>query len=450
MNLPKSKLPSLPLTGFFLVLLLGVVYSFLIPICQVPDEETHVKYICESIGLEGVHEQYVEIARPYITSLIYNQESVDIAAYKELYQIPLDYEQIRFNGSFKISLLKYLPQLAGLLLGLLFHVPIMVCLHIVEITSAVFSAVICYHALKIMPVKREVFMAIMLLPMSLQQYGSFNYDVTLLPLCFLALALMLDMQYQGINVKKCILLGICSLFISITKPPYACLLIMMAALLFRDVYKQGKLDRSKYKERLLWLAMIMLPLAFVAGAGLYLLRNVSRVSILVAALMNPRHYIHLFHVSVKIQWWLLLQQIVGYLGWFDTQMPVWYIWFVVVSLFVMAFMGKKKTYLSIRICSFVILFTVIHLIFISMLSHTFMLNGYGYDSLEESRESLGGVGMILGVQGRYFIPILMNLFLLIGPNLIKNIKFIFIFQIGYYAIAIITPIVVILQRFWFA
>lgn len=429
---------------FILMLSFSLLYSVLIPLCQVPDEPTHLESICNSIGLEGVNEQYLAIGQTYIQDVIFDQKKIEVNTYLKCYSVNFDYSIIKLSGFPKLSVLKYLPQLPGLFLGLLLHLPVMICIHLMEFSAAIISTIICLKAYELMPVKKELFMAIMLLPMCLQQYGSLNYDATLIPLSFLAVAMILNMEMKTVTSVNWIGLITVIILIGLTKPPYAVLILLAVILLFK---KKNNSDNVPVT----YLIIGTINLGLLGIVGLYLLRNVSRISILDAVIMNLPHYFNLFKQSVKMEWWLWLQEVVGYLGWLNTKMPPAYIWFVIISLFVFAFMkndNNNKISKMTRLVSLIIVVIVFHLIMISMISHSFMIHGLPYDSLQNSRESLTLIASIQGVQGRYFIPILMNFYLIFGADLIGNKKFIKIFQITYYVIAMLVPIVVIVQKYW--
>lgn len=460
MNLLKTKDKG-EIICFLMIFLGSLLFSFLLPIAQVPDEPTHIKALCESIGLHGVFEQYDQLSEPYIQHVLFGREQVDFARLTADYSYSLDWSSVYFHGFPSITILRYLPQMIGFALGILLHVPFMLCLHMGELTAALIASYICTMAYRFMPMKKELLLAIMSLPMCLQQYGSYNYDATLLPLCFFVIAFILHMYENRVSCLSWIALVVSLLFIGITKPPYV-VLCLMAVILFakapllrgfgrKKEIEKGTSESEEEKEvQITHLIIWGINILLFCAIGLYLLRNVSRISILVASLIHFPHYINLLNLSIKQEWWLWLKGCFGYFGWFNASLPSFYYWIMFLGLWVFAFVRDQPIAKKVRFLGIVLSFLIFHLIATSMIAHSFLIHGLPYENLEESRESLGQIALIQGIQGRYFIPIVFPFLLACSGNLIPRGKGIKIYQWVYFGANVLVSVLVLVQRFWIA
>ena len=100
-----------------------------------------------------------------------------------------------FRG-ISIKTIRYLPQTIGMTISELFNFPIIFAVTLSEFLAVIFYTFICYLALKKIPIKKEVMMLIMLLPICIQQMGSFSYDMMLNCFSFLFIAYIFHFKFE--------------------------------------------------------------------------------------------------------------------------------------------------------------------------------------------------------------------------------------------------------------
>ena len=91
---------------FFAVsaMVLGVVYSFIIPMGMVPDEPIHVAYMSDAFGVTGISEQYYNLLEQgQLLDEVRDQKSdVDKALYSDISKVKFDKELVSFTFDIKI------------------------------------------------------------------------------------------------------------------------------------------------------------------------------------------------------------------------------------------------------------------------------------------------------------------------------------------------------------
>lgn len=93
---------------------------------------------------------------------------------------------------------------------------------------------------------------------------------------------------------------------------------------------------------------------------------------------------------------------------------------------------------------------VIGMVFLSMVTWAFQLDGISLnDSLDQFRQDLYKIDMLLGVQGRYFIPVVpMLLQALFGGYNIQSDKKYVATQVVFYIFAMFSFGKLIFSRYW--
>ena len=95
-----------------------------------------------------------------------------------------------------VAVIKHLPATIGIYIGIIFGLPAFWVLQLGELFALLFYSYICYKALQIMPIKKNMMAWFMIFPMALQQAASINYDAVLIPLCYLFISYMLYLKYE--------------------------------------------------------------------------------------------------------------------------------------------------------------------------------------------------------------------------------------------------------------
>ena len=449
--LSKVKENSIYKYFIFLSLFLGIIFSILIPLYQVPDEEVHINAMYSHLG---INIDFSEETNSYgdTERIIRNyNEKVDVKNYFDLKD---KIDIIKKTKKIDIHLIRYMPQMIGMIIGELINLPIIFSITLAEILAVVFYTLIGGLTLKLIPIKKEIMMLIMLLPIGIQQMGSFSYDMMLNSLSFLFIAYIFNLRFKknAINNYDLIKLLLILLTISLIKIPYILLGLLIFIIPLKKIQLICSIINNKKKKKILVLSLLLLMLM-----SLLLVNKISYIKVLVSFIINPIDSIMLLFRTLKEHLAFYAISIMGYFGWHDTPVSVLFGVFIIVGIFIINFLSKSKyenNKLSkkenIYIFSLGIFLSLI--IIISLFDWTLNYNGIDTSEFTISDFSyhIKNTYDILGVQGRYFLPIIP--LLIIPIDLIKQTKnknqVLKITQIVYYIIIFIYMFVIILNRYW--
>jgi len=437
-----------------LSLFLGIVFSILIPLYQVPDEETHIneiyKFLGEEIDFGEETKDFGDTER-----IIKNyDEKVDIDKY---FVFKTRIDVIDKVEKIDIHLIRYLPQTVGILISELLELPIIFSVTLSEILAVIFYTLICVLALKLMPIKKEVLMMIMLLPICIQQVGSFSYDMMLNSLSFLFIAYIFNLKLvkQKVNNKDLIKLLLLLLSITLIKIPY----ILLGLLIFIIPLKQITLINNIKKvinTRIKKIITIII-LSILSVIGILFLSKISYAKVLISFIINPIDSLTLLSRTLVEHFGFYIMSIMGYFGWHDTPVSILFGVFIILSILIVNLLSKEKyndKQLSKKdnIYIFVLgIFSCI-IIIISLFEWTINYNGIDTSNFTLSDFSyyVKNTYDILGVQGRYFVPILPLLIIPINLKIKKENKkqILKIIQIIYYLVLFVYMFIIIINRYW--
>jgi len=437
-----------------LALVLGITYSFLIPYAQIPDEPAHLNTMVSSIGMDGVFDQYANVTYELDSfgSIQTELAAHNLKEYLKASMIRFDKSKITAPCRISLEVLNYLPMMAGFLTGYVLNMPILWCMQLAELFGLLYAVALGYCALKLMPVKRELLCAVMLLPMNIQQCASVNYDAVLLPLCYLLIAYIFHLKYREKKVGWISLIPIVIITLLIMK--IKILYILLALFIFVIPMKHFELKVGKInltdiaiRHRVLW--YILVALVFVAGC--FVVRNNVFISAVRAILVNPVDGMKLLYHTVMINKGFYLNSMIGRFGWLDTPLSNKYVLYVLISLLLLGFVGnekEKQLHVFPRVVLFVVSAFIAFLIIVCMLSWTYYLNGISYNSFRDMADALSQITMIEGAQGRYFLPLLPGVILILDGILKIEKENLVLYQVVYYVLLFVVPVSTIVNRYW--
>jgi len=239
---------------------------------------------------------------------------------------------------------------------------------------------------------RMIFLAVIMIPVFLQQTISYSYDGPLNALCLLIIAYgirFLTTNYKA-RVIDIIILIVALGMISIIKPPYV---VVAAPLLFVDAKKFGQHKFTKW-ILLGGLAIVSLVPYFLdgyfgnIGQEHVVLDGIEERGLPMETLLHPRFVAKMFLGTFYYHGAFWLKSMIGFFAWFAFSLDqllivAYYIFLIIVTLSRSGHFSKGMRIFSV--CAFTIL--VFALMFIMYLEWT-----------------LPGEGAIDGIQGRYFLP----------------------------------------------
>ncbi|MDE3201120.1 MAG: DUF2142 domain-containing protein [Acidobacteriota bacterium] len=293
----------------------------------------------------------------------------------------------------------YLPQALGIIIGKMAGAGVVRTLAISRIFNALTAILICTCALFMCRAGKLFMFTILLLPMSLGLFASVSQDAALIALAALAFAIISRQLAQSTPLSrgKLLLLLILFLVISLGRPPYAALTLIL--------FIPGLLPRwGKLPAWLTACACIATNVLVVVAWWLFTL---SRMHVFAHPASQGGQY------SASLQLWNLIHHpelafqlvqfsvatalatlaaIIGLVGWRTTMVPLLY-YPAMMSILAIAtaaeIAGHEETGRKIHrliFASFAI--TVLAIYFIEYLTWTEV-----------------GAAVIFGVQGRYFLPV---------------------------------------------
>ena len=439
----------------------GLIMSFLVPVGQTPDENSHFSFMLEACGTNKLYpEDRDEFYKSSgLISVASERADFNTEAYFRDGMKKYSYGLLDLKVHISPSIIKFLPGALGFHLGLLFRLPMLICHQLAELTALIYYILICTIALKKMPFKKEVLMFVMLMPMAIQQAGSINPDVMVNTSAFLITAMILDFKVRDKKVgwKDLIILMILALILFICKMIYIplCLgILIVPADKFRLPIGR-KFELQSFVRKYKIVAALLIVAA--AAAGLYLFRGNETVKVLLATLSHPIKFMMLIKVTLGMLKDFYLQTMVGCFGWLDTFVPYTFIVFFMVFMLYISIMTsgediERARVLNIknRIYLIFLVILIFMLIMCSMTIWSFKLSGYDLSAdLSRYRGYLMNTGFIQGVQGRYFIPILPILLVsLFEGNEYNSRKIYRGAQIAFYLISMIYTLNLIKLRYW--
>lgn len=443
------------------MIVIGLLISFLIPTWQTPDEPAHLLMIAQSVHNEKLSENIEKEIGSNDGELQFVKfgEKVNKSKFKKAMTKSPEYTRTEMMPKgISVSIVKHLPATVGIYLGLMIGLPSYWVLQLGEVFALLFYLYICYRALRYMPVKKEVMFLIMMSPVAIQQAGSLGYDAVLLPLCFLFISyvMYLDFSSEKIELKNMAALLIMLGFITYLKVPYFFLAIMCLTLPLGKMKIQ--IGRLEINEAFIvkWRKIIILAGTVVFVAGVYVFRHNVWIQIIYGMVAEPRRGLYLLKETIATWHQYIIISTVGNFGWLDTPMRYSVVIAVYILFLVFAFINsdkeKKKSFSiggAVIVWGTFLVMTL--LVMLSMVNHTIMVILFGAENLNKTyhiREALYQIPYIGGLQGRYFIPFIPLMFLPVPQ--VKQVKrssmivIISVFQIFIYGYSI----ALLLRRYW--
>lgn len=302
--------------GFFYFLLItGLVVSVIIPLSEVPDEYSHLSMLYTDLGVSEAFNNkhfFGYLANTTDCKNIYG--NVDLKEYFDFSKtLPLP----NFDMLPSILIVRHFPQALGLMLTSFFNLPVFICITVSEFFAALLYSLLCYKALKLMPIKKQLFACIMTLPICIQQMGSFSYDALQIPLSFLLVALIFHcrLKLKRVCIKEFAAIVIITVLLAIIKVPY-CILFLLVFIIPKNkinILKAKNIPNViKNKKCLIVVLSLIVCITFVISIIIF---NYSKsIVILFGSMLNLTGTIELIDKTIYGQIHFYLTSITGNFG----------------------------------------------------------------------------------------------------------------------------------------
>lgn len=312
---------------------------------------------------------------------------------------------ISIPASAVYSPLQYIPQVAGVTISkLITKDPV-----IISYAGRLFNMMACiaflYFTIKIAPFGKNIFLILSFLPATVAGISTLSADGITISLCFLFIAYVLRLAFkEGVSVGKrdLLLLGVFSIFIAACKIVY---LPLLGLLLIIPKEKWGGIKKKAINISLLWLLGIIISVSWlsVASGMLAIDRNGDSIIKLATILENPFKYLQTIISTIPYNIEAYINSMFGgdieHDGILIFHMTPYILMFLSIGV---SFMDKDIK--SIQINNFQKAIIILVCLAVMLLIFTSL-----YLQWTEY-----GVNYIKGIQGRYFIPFLPLVLILLG------------------------------------
>lgn len=418
-NRHKIKLHTLYLIGG---LSLGLVYVLIIPISAVPDEFTHMYTAYDiSAGMLGEDNDTL-IMRADDAYSGYAAKNLTRADYVYQYDGVFDGvtdDRMVDSGIVATGYPRYLYIVSGLgiTVGRLLGAGTTIMYLMGRFFNMLVFVLSVYYAIKKLPFGKGLVFVWAMLPITLQQTGSFSYDSPILSLSILVVASTIYALYGEEKDKRKRIINyivwlISSLLIIPCKGHALVPLVMLILLLVPRYIRENRDKMKKYKPLALVLGVI-----FVLVTILFLVKIVKNVTLpeninnnyIAWAGQNGytvgffvKHPIRLLEILINTLWFksdmYLTQMLGGMLGWLEIDIPMI---FILGFLLLLIYTAMRKEHEEQMIRNGERIYIILMALGVVALSVMGMLLNWTPNSLL----------VVEGVQGRYFLPALVPIML---------------------------------------
>jgi uncharacterized membrane protein len=417
---PHSWLAVLPSLLPLIFLILGASTVIFLAVCtppfQSPDEDNHFKrsYQVSNGGLfhpdGGDVDQGIDEAFLSYSQLPHNPEA-KVTAADEGAASTVKWTGRRVFNYFTASAYAptgYIPQALGIALGRLFDLSVINTLRLSRLLNGAFALSISTLALCWCRRGKLVMFAILMMPTAMSLLGSCNQDASTISVACLAFAILSRQIEEGspFLLRMSFILAFTLLFISLTRPPYAGFLFLFLI--------PGLLPRwNKLPAWLSKLSFVGLPIVLTSAWWLAAVLSQRATYRLpgTSGIVDPKlQLLNLFRHPGTVREVLgdghlyitRAASIIANLGWQDTKLPSFYYWLMALVLLT-AMIGEMAYKGKFRISA---LFLTV-LATLCAASGIFLTAYLLWDPV--------GSGIVLGVQGRYLIPLVVAIGFVLPP-----------------------------------
>jgi len=305
------------------------------------------------------------------------------------------------------SPIQYLPQSIGIWIARIFTDKVIVIAYAARITNAIVCIAILYLAIKKIPFGKNILLLCSYIPVLLEGVCTLSADGFTISVCFLFIAYVLNLMNDSKKIieKKDIfaLTGLC-IIIALCKIVYLPL-VGLLLLIPKERFKTKK--QKTIMIIVIWFIAIICSLSWLMIANQYLEVQTAGSSTdkVISVLKHPIEYMQKVMYTMNTDGQAhLMSMFGGRLTWFDMSIDYGIPYTILIVFLILM---VSDTTLKDKFSKFAKVIGVLIILAIIMLTYTSLYMQWTDD----------GNLKILGVQGRYFIPFLPLIGLIIGSGL---------------------------------
>ena len=395
---------------------LALLYMFIMPAHSAPDETAHYgqSYALSNrlMFKEATDEQGFIYMRKEDTKIVLNER----IGRNDYHQQVMNFFSLSSDNEMVVSehtgvdtfVFAHLPQAVGITIGRLLNLGQLSTVFLGRLCNLLFYLLLLYFALKWMPFAKHVFIIIGMLPIMLEVVSSYSYDASVLGLSFFFTAYVLHLAYikEKVTWKDAVILIAVISYLAPIKVIYA-LLAFLCFLIPKKKFGKTRNYIACICGMVICVSLFILlaqvdrfsayvnetntQLGYVEGEGYTLSYLITHPKEVVMLVLNTIH----IHGGIE-----LLQLLGQQLGWLEIQLNM-LIPFSFAGLLMLSTIKKEGEPIYFRTSDKIISIAII--ISVAFLALFTMMLAWTPDT------SL----FVQGVQGRYYIPVLPLLLLLL-------------------------------------
>ncbi|WP_317897543.1 DUF2142 domain-containing protein [Aurantibacillus circumpalustris] len=420
----------------FAAITLGIVYFFLRPAMQSPDEFNHflrAYQISEGKFLPEKKDQrlggevpvcFAQYMSLYITSAVFSPYKLTSEEIAKGYEIKFsDKEKVfkDFPNTSNYSAVAYIPQALTLFILRQFHFSVGMMYDVTRVFTFFIWLLAMWYIIKTLPSYKWLFVMVFLLPMNMYLASSITADTVTNILSFMLIAIVLKFSFytKPITKKEIALLFLLCIFLPLSKTIYVSLLLILLILpahVFTSKLRKYVLLGSIVLVAFLCAALWTQALSpYFIGYDDYNLQfrphttiregadyHKQKAHLLAHGTFFPKV---LYNTTVKTADFYLSSYIGHFGAYMDSGIPFWFFINSYLVILFVAVTEKTKIYLSFF--KKLIIFSAAILTFsLIVLSQHLIWNAVGRDIADS-------------IQGRYLVPVMPLLFILCNVSWIK-------------------------------
>ena len=248
--------------------ILGILFIFVMPPGQAPDEITHFRRaygISEGVLIPGNvngNEDEVGSLLPNNLEETFGKGLPKGGTYSQIKdmlgnnEIP-GYTEQKYNGAAVYNFVCYIPQTLAILIGKLFGFSILGMAYLIELFNFIVWIILVYFAIKLIPKFKEIVLFISLLPIVLQEATSMSPDALTIGLSLFLVAYVLYLTYiKKSKLRKRELALLCGIAIVMG----FCKIVYLPLLLLFITIPSDRFGGKKKK----WLFLAVLAVVIIA------------------------------------------------------------------------------------------------------------------------------------------------------------------------------------------
>ena len=417
-------------------LFFGILLAIVVPPFQSPDEDTHfLKSYMISRGqlFPSTKEGEQGYCVPVEMDAYINEKKDYIGKYDQKYSYEMMHGdqllgsnytdcKIRRFSTDSVSPIAHIIPALGIQITDYLHsfndknvgVSTAVMVQFARVASVIVYTIMCYYAIKLIPKFKRSLFVILLLPNALFLRSTISYDTLLISTCALSLAVIMKLYLDKktkFNWKYFVFFVFAGYTLLSVKTVYS-IIFLPIFMVPVDRFKNKKDMITKYIS----MVLIVLGLYFITKLPYRGLEDQMFSIDQIGYIKNHIfHFITVVFHNIFDQFDTQMYWMNGTIGLLDTYMPVIHVFItntiLIVSIILDAFTEKVKVPIFIRIGYLLLLVLSV-----------FVVYGIMYAGWTAVITGVIGGELITGVQGRYFLPYLFILPVIITNSLIDKIK----------------------------